>query len=298
MILVVGATGLVGAEVCRRLTKRGEVVKAFVRTTSSPEKVAFLKDCGAELCVGDLKDPASLARACSGVTAVISTASSTLSRQAGDSIESVDERGQLSLVEAAQAAGIDRFIFVSFRHPPAPSFPLADAKAQVEKAIAGMNYTIIQASWFMEVWLSPALGFDYAHASARVYGPGTSPVSWVSSHDIAEICVLASKKPIAERRTLEVGGPDALSPLQVISRFEEIGGRPFKVEHVSEQALRAQFNAATDPMQKSFAALMLGYLSGDAMDVTPIRRDFAIELTSVEQYARSVLGSRSHPSIA
>jgi hypothetical protein len=51
------------------------------------------------------------------------------------------------------------------------------------------------------------------------------------------------------------------------TRFEKIGGRPFLLEHVPEQALLAQFEGATDSLQKSFAALMLGYLHGDAMNI-------------------------------
>ena len=289
MILVVGATGLVGAEVCRRLKRRGEQVRALVRTTSSPDKVAFLKECGADLCVADLKDTNSLAGACRGVNAIISTASSTLSRQAGDSIESVDEQGQLNLVEAAKAAGVNRFIFVSFRRPANLSFPLGDAKAHIENAIKALNFTTIHASWFMEVWLSPALGFDYANAAARIYGPGTSPLSWVSFQDVAEMCILTLRHPAAERRTIEVGGPEPLSPLEVVARFEQVGGKTFKLEQIPEEALRAQFEAATDPMQKSFAALMLGYSFGDSMNVKPIQDEFGIRLTSINEYARGVL---------
>lgn len=289
MILVVGATGQVGAEVCRRLKRRGEQVRALVRTTSSPDKVAFLKECGADLCVADLKDTNSLAGACRGVNAIISTASSTLSRQAGDSIESVDEQGQLNLVEAAKAAGVNRFIFVSFRRPANLSFPLGDAKAHIENAIKALNFTTIHASWFMEVWLSPALGFDYANAAARIYGPGTSPLSWVSFQDVAEMCVLTLRHPAAERRTIEVGGPEPLSPLEVVARFEQVGGKTFKLEQIPEEALRAQFEAATDPMQKSFAALMLGYSFGDSMNVKPIQDEFGIRLTSINEYARGVL---------
>ena len=289
MILVVGSTGLLGTEVCRRLAIQGEKVRALVRTTSSPQKVSSLEKYGVELCVGDLKDTHSLAGACNGVNAVISTASSTFSRQAGDSIESVDDHGQLNLVEASKAAGVDRFVFVSFRHSANLSFPLADAKAHVEDAIKALNFTTIQASWFMEVWLSPALGFDYANASARIYGSGTSPLSWVSFPDVAEMCVRVLRHPSAERKTIEVGGPEALSPLEVVARFEQIGGRPFKLEHVPDQVLREQFEAAPDPLQKSFAALMLGYSSGDAMDVGPIQSEFGIELTSIDDYARKVL---------
>lgn len=290
MILVVGATGMVGSEICQRLAERGEKVRALARVTSSTEKVESLRRRGVEICVGDLKDPDSLAVACRGVDAVISTASSTLSRQPGDSIESVDDEGQLHLVRAARIAGVSRFVLVSFRAPASIAFPLAAAKADVEKAIADLNCTIIHASFFMEVWLSPALGFDYANATARIYGPGTRPVSWVSFRDVAEICVLALRSPAAEPRIIHFGGPEMLSPLEVVARFEEIGGRPFKLEHIPEEALRAQYEGATDPMQKSFAGLMLWNSSGDAIDMTPIQKELGIELTSVEQYARSVLG--------
>jgi uncharacterized protein YbjT (DUF2867 family) len=249
-----------------------------------------LRSGGAELCVGDLKDPLSLSSACRGVDAIVSTASSTLSRQAGDSIESVDAAGQLNLVNAAKAANIARFVFVSFRPPRAISYPLADAKRQVEEAIATLNFTIIQASWFMEVWLSPALGFDYANRTARIYGPGTSPISWVSFRDVAAMCALAVRSPAAGRRTIEFGGPEALSSLQVVARFEKIGGRPFQLEHVPEQTLRAQFDGAADAMQKTFAGLMLGYLYGDAIDMAPVVDQFGLQLASVDDYARRVLG--------
>ena len=290
MILVAGATGLVGSTVCQKLAGRGEKVRALVRATSAKEKLEALRSCGAELCIGDLKDPGSLSSACRGVDAVVSTASPTLSRQAGDSIESVDAAGQMNLVNAAKAASVARFVFVSFRRPRGITFPLADAKRKVEEAIANLNFTIIQASWFMEVWLGPALGFDYANRSARSYGPGTKPISWVSLRDVAEMCALALRSPAADRRTIEFGGPEALSPLEVVARFEKLGGRPFQLEHVPEQALRAQFDGAADPIQKTFAGLMLGYVYGDAMNMAPVVEQFGIQLTSVDEYARSVLG--------
>jgi uncharacterized protein YbjT (DUF2867 family) len=293
MVLVVGATGLVGSAVCQKLAERGEKVRALVRTSSSKERVEALRSSGVELFTGDLKDPESMAAACRGVEAVISTASSTLSRQPGDSIEAVDAAGQLNLVSAAKDANVKRFLFVSFRRPPGISFPLADAKQQVENAIQSLNFTIIQASWFMQVWLSPALGFDYVNATARIYGPGTSPISWVSFLDVAEMCALGLRHPAAERRTIEFGGPEALSPLEVVARFERISGRTFKLDHVSEPALLSQFHGATDSMQKSFAALMLGYSYGDAMNMTPVVDTFGIKLTSVNDYARSVIGKAS-----
>ena len=42
-------------------------------------------------------------------------------------------------------------------------------------------------------------------------------------------------------------------------------------------------------MQKSFAGLMLGYLHGDAVNMASVVDTFGIELTSVNEYAHSVL---------
>jgi len=133
MVLVVGATGLVGGEICKKLSVRGEKVRALVGGPSAKEKIETLRRCAAEICVGDFKDPDSIRAACRGVDAVISTASSTLSWQAGDSIESVDGAGQMNLVKAAKAANVARFVFVSFRRSPRNPFPLGDAKRDVRE---------------------------------------------------------------------------------------------------------------------------------------------------------------------
>jgi uncharacterized protein YbjT (DUF2867 family) len=289
MILVVGATGLVGGAICQKLAERGEKVRALVRGTSSKERVEALRSAGVELRTGDLKGPESLATACRGIEAVISTASSTLSRQAGDSIESVDATGQLNLVDAAKAAKVSRFLFVSFRRPTGLPFPLGEAKEHLEQAINSLNYTIIQASFFMEVWLSPALGFDCANATARIYGQGTNAISWVSFRDVAEMCALSLRHHAAERKVIEFGGAEALSPLEVVARFEKISGKSFRLEHIPEAALLSQYNAAADSLQKSFAALMLACSRGDAIDMVSVVKTFGIKLASVNDYAQSAL---------
>ena len=84
MNLVVGATGLLGREICRLLAAEGRPAKALVRPTSDQSTVAQLQSLNIEIVLGDLKDRTSLGDACQGMNAVISTASSTLSRQAGD----------------------------------------------------------------------------------------------------------------------------------------------------------------------------------------------------------------------
>jgi uncharacterized protein YbjT (DUF2867 family) len=289
MILVVGATGSLGSEVCRKLAARGEKIRALVRTTSAPEKVEALRALGAEIAIGDLKDPKSVAAAVKGVDAVVSTASATISRSEGDSIDSVDGAGQMTLVNAAKAAHVGRFLFVSFRHSPEFPFPLGVAKTAVEEALKGMNYTVVQASFFMESWLAPHTGFDYTNAKAIIYGNGKSPISWVAVEDVAEVCVKALLSRAAENRTIEFGGPEALTMLEAVEKFEKIGGRKFELQFVPIEALMQQFQAAQDSISKTYAALGLGAAHGDAMDTAPLIREFGLKPATVEDYVRKVL---------
>lgn len=287
MILVVGATGLVGMEVCQRLRDRGEEVRALVRSTSATEKTARLQQIGAQLAEGDLKSPQTLQKACTGVTAVLSTASATLSRQQGDDLKSVDQTGQLALVEAAESAGVRQFVYVSFRNNPELQFPLREAKSAVEARLkqSKMDYTILQASYFMEVWLSPALGFDYNAKQATVFGDGSNKLSWISSSDVAQAAVACLYATQARRQTIELGGPEPLSPLEVIDRFEAAGWDKFAVQHVPEEKLQEAYESAQDPLQKTFAALQLQYAKGDAIDMKPVLDWLPLKLTSVSDYA-------------
>lgn len=87
MHLVVGATRLIGSEICRLLTAAGKPARVLVRPTSDQSKVALLESFSVEIARGDLKQRSSLDAAYRGASTVISPASSTLSRQEGDSIQ-------------------------------------------------------------------------------------------------------------------------------------------------------------------------------------------------------------------
>jgi NADH dehydrogenase len=286
--LVVGATGLLGSEICRLLAGADKPVRALVRPTSDQIKVAQLESLNVEIARGDLKDRSSLDDACQGVSAVISTASSTLSRQEGDSIQTVDLEGQLNLVEAAKAANVSRFVLISFPQVDV-DFPLQAAKRKAEEHLksSGLTYTILQPTFFMEVWLSPALGFDAAKATAQVYGSGENKISLISYKDVAKFAVASLDNAEARNAVIELGGPEALSPLEVVRIFEELQARKFDVQHVPEEALREQKENSSDPLQQSFAGLMLYYSQGDIIDMGKTLQKFPVRLTSVLDYARA-----------
>ncbi|MBT8467161.1 MAG: SDR family oxidoreductase [Deltaproteobacteria bacterium] len=290
MNLVIGATGLLGADVCMKLNKAGHPVKAMVRKDSDPDKAKKLTDEGIDTVVADLKDKASLLAAMDGVKTVISTASSTFSRREGDTIESVDKVGQINAVDAAKKSGVDRFIFISFRDDPSVRYALTEAKRAVEDRLknSGIGYTIIQASWFMEIWLSAAIGFDFENAKARLYGDGSNPVSYVSFVNVGDMVVAAVQNDASHNKVIQFGGREKLAPNDVVKIFEEVTGKQFEVEHVSEADLEEQRSAASDPLQQSFAGLMLQCAHGDPIDMDATIRTYGLSMTSVRDYAKAV----------
>jgi NADH dehydrogenase len=292
MILVVGATGFLGAEVCRRLIAEGESVRGAVRPTSDDATVKRLQALGVETVQADVRDPASLDAACAGVSAVMSTVTCTRSRQPGDSVEATDLDGQLALVDAAARAGESRFVYVSYSGHLTQDSPLTRAKRTVEQRIrdSGMAFTILRPTYFMEVWLSPALGFDAMNGTATIYGDGTRPISFISRSDVAAFAVAALRDPAAAGELLELGGPDALAPLQVVRTFEDARGKPITVQHVPVDALAQQYDAASDSLAKSFAGLMLDYTRGDAIPMDDVRRRIPFSMTSVRDFAKAELG--------
>jgi uncharacterized protein YbjT (DUF2867 family) len=292
--LVVGASGRLGTEVCRELARAGKQVRALVRNSTGTGKQEALKKLGVSLVYGDLKDPSTLEAACRGVSAVISTATSTISRQTGDSIETVDVLGQLNLVQAAKAAGVCHFIFISFP-PVATDFALQRAKRAVEKELVESNlvYTILQPAFLTETWLGAGMGFDSANARATIYGSGENKTTLISYLDVAKFAAASVDNVAARNSVIRLGGPDALSPLQMVQIFEEVAERRFTVTHVPEEALRAQQAAAADSVQEAFAALALSYAKGEVIDMEPAFRIFstqALDLLSVRQYALRLPG--------
>ncbi len=293
MILVAGATGMVGGEVCHLLRKEGTGVRALVRATSKPDKVEGLRALGCEVVTGDLRDAASLARACAGAEAVVSTVSAMPFSwdPPGNTVATVDLDGQRRLIDAAAAAGVHRFLLVTFSGQIDRPVPLRDAKRAAEQHLqaSGLPYTILRPSFFSEVWLSPAVGFDAPGGRATIYGDGFNRISWISALDVARFVAAALGSITTAGQTLELGGPEALSPLEVIRIFEAIGGRHLQITHVPVAALESQLAAATDDMQRSFTALMLAYAAGDEIHMGATLRRFQMQLTPVDDVARRML---------
>src|SRR5436189_2625764 len=131
MLLLTGATGLVGSALLRRLVAQGEVVRCLVR---DPRRLGAQR-VRVQIALGDLTDPPSFRNAMRGVRTVVHLAAS-IRDQPRASIEELNAVATLRLLRAAEQAGAERFLFFSAMeaslHSPTAFFR---AKALAEEAV-------------------------------------------------------------------------------------------------------------------------------------------------------------------
>jgi len=287
MNLVVGATGLVGQQIALGLRHQGCAVRAIVRGGARHQKSSPLLSAGVELVDADLTKPDTLPAACAGIDTVLCTATS-MPMGKDDGLRRVDHDGVLALIDCAERAGVRHFIYTSYSGNIREDSPLETAKRACENRLLSgkMRSTILRPSYFSEVWLSPALGFDPANNRARIYGSGEEKVSYISLSDVAAFGVAAAAQPPDSSVILEMGGPDQFSQIDVVEVFMRALGKKIELETVPLSALEGQHRAATDPLQKTFAALMIGYAKGDAIpNAAETAERYGVSLHSVEDYA-------------
>ena len=286
-ILVVGGTGNLGNKIAVGLAGQGCNVVALVRGGWSHPRSKQLLDVGVRIVDGDLCKPETISGAISGVDTVVCSATSMPSAP-NDGLRTVDRDGTLALIEAAQAEGVRRFVYISYSGNIREDSPLETAKRDCENRLLSskLETVILRPSFFMEMWVSPALGFDPANGSVRLYGPGSAKVSYISSSSVADFAVATANGETDVKNTiLELGGPEALSQLEVVGIFEQMMGRETRVAPVPIEALRAQ-HQSSDPLQKTFGALMLAYANGDVVnDALLNAQQYQIKLRSMAEYA-------------
>lgn len=224
MILVCGATGDLGGRIVRLLLADGQQVRALVRPATD---AAALQDVGVEVVRGDLREPGTLGQAVAGVDTVVTTANANRA--------AVDVAGNQNLIRAAQAAGVGRFMYVSAAYMGqefARTGPLMAGKWQTEKALraSSMCPVIVRPDMFQESWLGPPQ-FNARAGTALVTGSGQTAHCYVAIDDVAALCAHLAVVPDPPE-VVEFGGPEELTPMQVVAAYEAATGRTFKVRHL------------------------------------------------------------------
>jgi uncharacterized protein YbjT (DUF2867 family) len=234
-LLVVGATGTLGRQVVRRALDEGHQVRCFVR---SLQKAAFLKEWGAELVRGDICEAETIPPALVGINAVIDAATS---RATGSlSIKQVDWEGKVSLIQAAVAAKVERFVFFSILDSHKfPDVPLMDIKRCTELFLAksGLNYTILQPCGFMQ-GLITQYSIPVLEGQAVWITGETAPIAYMDTQDIAKFAIRALDVPETVNQTFPLVGTRTWGADEIISLCERLSNKDAKIARVPLKVLR------------------------------------------------------------
>ncbi len=144
MLLLTGATGTIGLPLVRRLTSEGTPVRCLVR---DPRRLGAER-VRVQIVLGDLADPFSFRNALRGVDTVVHLAA-PIRDQPGGSIEELAGVAAWRLVRAAEAAGVERFVFFSALGASTWSRArLLRAKAIAERALSesSLSHTVFAPS--------------------------------------------------------------------------------------------------------------------------------------------------------
>lgn len=240
LILVCGASGELGRRLARQLLERGANVRVLLRPQTDATE---LQKSGAEIVRGDFRDRESLERAVRDAATVVSGVTALARMLAGtegrDGFRAVDRDGNLALIDAAEQAGVGRFVFVSVAGiERARQTPYGQAKLAVEAQLlrSPLREVIVRPAAFQEVLLSPAAGLDWDNGKLTIFGRGQAPVRYVAVDDVA---VAVARLALADDppRRVDFGGPEALSRNEVANLIERAAARPMKRRRVPRPVL-------------------------------------------------------------
>ena len=234
-VLVVGATGFLGAQILRHLEQESSITLRAMSRRGAPAQAT----ASVEWVRGDLMDPASLDAALRGVDVVVSSANGYMK----ESIQT-DFQGNRNLVEAATRAGVGRFVFLSIvACDHAPEVPHFHAKKVTEDLVraSGLPYVFVRAPAFLDQ--SPDYVADGVRAG-RFYAVGdkTTPWSYVLTDDLASAVAKAAVHPGSDisNQTIDIGWSDGpRSQQELAALVTRITGRDLSVWVVPWLVFRA-----------------------------------------------------------
>lgn len=226
MILVTGATGNIGVELVRNLSKMGQPFRAFVRSRKQAQAIAFP---GIEFAEGDFGDPKTFRPALNNVDRLflLVPSSAEVEQQQREFVDAAEQAKVKHIVKLSQLAADEHAAGRFQRY-----------HAAVEKHIqkSGIPYTFLRPNLFMQ----GLLNFRSTISSqGAFYAPaGNAKVSVVDVRDIATIAARALTESGHEGKRYDITGPEALTHAEMADQLSKALVKPIKYVDVPPEAMR------------------------------------------------------------
>lgn len=257
LVVVAGATGYLGGHVVRAAKDAGYRVRALAR---DPERLGELRALCDEVFVGQATDAGTLEGLFEDADVAFSSIGVRHFRRA-PTVWDVDEQANRNLVEAAERAGVRRFVFVSVLGGDTmrATVPAAEARERVVERLeaSSMSWAVLRPTGFFNDMRDI---FEMARGGrVWVIGDGSSRLNPIHGADLADACVRCFDGD--ENVVREVGGPDSLSTREIGELAFSTLGRPARFGRLPLWVLRAlaaivlPFNVNLGSFLRMFVAL-------------------------------------------
>ncbi|HYN59674.1 MAG TPA: NAD(P)H-binding protein [Rubrivivax sp.] len=247
-VFVIGATGTIGRATVRALLRRAHEVVCMARPRAgvggklTPDDSARLL-AGATLRLGDVCDPASLARdgfRGEGFDALVSCLASRTG--APQDAWAIDHQAHVQVLAAARQAGVSQVVLLSAICVQKPVLAFQQAKLAFEKVLieSGMSYSIVRPTAFFKS-LSGQIERVKRGKPFLVFGDGKlTACKPISDDDLGDYLAECLRDPNRHNRVLPIGGPgQAITPRQQGEQLFALLGRAPRFKQVPVALLDA-----------------------------------------------------------
>ena len=277
MILITGATGMVGSEVVKRLSAQGVNLRAVTR---DPRKAEANQLPNVHFVQGDFENADSMRRACSGVNRAFLLTNST----------ERTERQQIAFARVAQQSGVRHIVKLSQLHADAEApGRFLRYHAAVEAAIqaSGLTFTFLRPNLFMQGLLNFRQSIQ--EKSALFAAAGDGRISTVDVRDLAEVAVAALTTSQHDNKIYSLTGPEALTFAEMAHNLSMTIGRTITFVDVPPESMRTSLADLGFPAWQADGLLeeFAMYRRGEAAGVEPgVREALGRPPGSFEQFVR------------
>jgi uncharacterized protein YbjT (DUF2867 family) len=275
-ILIMGATGRVGAELVRLLTEKGEALRAATR---SPSTASARLPCFAEAVEFDFDRPETFAPALKGVAKVF------LIARPG---ENHADKVAIPFIDMARKEGVRLIVnLTAMGVEQDDSFTLRLLEKYVEAS--GIPYVHLRPNWFMQNFNSGPMLADIRATGGLHLPASDAKLSFIDVRDIAAVGLAALTEPRHAGNAYTLTGGEALDHYQVVGILSRAAGKTITYVPLSEEvacAALGKAGVAADLIErwtKFYRMVRQGLCASVAHDAELVLRRPTI---AFEQYAK------------